>query len=82
MFDIADEGRARAISWSAREDGVSSKIPPDRGPTRHRVAGGDSPKAARSAVRRQHRILVVEDEKRVAAALRRGLEAGSCWARR
>ncbi len=61
MFDIADEGRARAISRSAREDGVPSKTPPDRGPTRHRVAGGDSPEAARSAVRRRHRILVVED---------------------
>jgi DNA-binding response OmpR family regulator len=61
VFDIADDGRARAISWNAREDGVSSKTPPDQGLTRHRVAGGDSPEAAQSAIRRQHRILVVED---------------------
>ena len=76
MFDIADDGRARAISWYAREDGVSSKTPPDRGRTRHRVAGGDSPEAARSAVRRQHRILVVEDSHLMADLICDSLQEG------
>jgi DNA-binding response OmpR family regulator len=76
VFDITDEGRARAISWYAREDGVSSKTPPDRGRTRHRVAGGDSPEPAQAAVRRRHRILVVEDSHLVADLICDNLQEG------
>ena len=75
MFDISDDECARA-GRHAPEHGVSWKTPPDRRPTAHRAAGGDSPEAAPPAVRRQHRILVVEDSLLLADLICDSLQEG------